>query len=80
MIQIAASGRLSGRHIAPTFENTLKMAGTFRKWPLTALIRQAQNQFVEACPNAIHPGQTTKFIIPNVMQRSNYKVYQLVTN
>ena len=29
--QIALSARLSSRHIVPTFENTLKMAGTFRK-------------------------------------------------
>ena len=30
-------------------ENTLKMAGTFRKRPFKAVIWQAQNQFVEAC-------------------------------
>ena len=42
--QIAASGRLSSRHL----ENTLKMAGTFRKRPITGVLWQAQNQFVEA--------------------------------
>ena len=30
------------------FENTLKITGTFRKWPFKAVIWQAQNQFVEA--------------------------------
>ena len=32
--------------------NTLKMAGTFRKRPLKAVIWQAQNQFVEAWVSA----------------------------
>ena len=30
--QSVLSARLSSRHIVPTFENTLKVAGTFRKW------------------------------------------------
>ena len=46
--QIAASARLSSTHNVPKFENTLKMAGTFRKRTLKAVIWQAQNQFVEA--------------------------------
>ena len=47
--QIALSARLSSRHIVLKFQNTLKMAGTFRKKPYKAVIWQAQNQFVEAC-------------------------------
>ena len=35
------------------FENTLKMAGTFRKWTFKDVIWQAQNQFVEACQEAM---------------------------
>ena len=47
--QIALSARLSSRHIVPKFENILKMAGTFRKRPLKAVIWQALNQFVGVC-------------------------------
>ena len=47
--QIAPSAKLSSRHIVPKFENTLKMAGTFRKRPYKAVIWQAHHQFVEAC-------------------------------
>ena len=41
--QIALSTTLSSRHIVPTFENTLKMAGTFKKRPFKAVIWQARN-------------------------------------
>ena len=46
--QIELSAKLSIRHIVMKSENTLKMAGTFRKRTFKAVIWQAQNQFVEA--------------------------------
>ena len=38
-----------------SFEKTLKMAGSFRKGPLKAIIWQAQTQFVEVCLGHLLP-------------------------